>query len=269
MIAGLSGLQSMTGEPGRAPLRPGINLVDLTAGTNAALGILLAVIERQRTGRGQTVEVSLMDGAFAILGQLAGIYLNTGTVPERRSPEDLHPQIVPYGTYLTADQRYLNVCVPNNKFWATFCEAIDEPALAEDPRFATNAQRIERRAELIERIAARFRQGARDHWIDRLLSRGIPAGAVNTIDEVVKEGYLDEAGMLARLQHPVCGSLTTPGIPIRLSATPGAIRLPPPTLGEHTAALLDDARSARRHASSRPRTAARRRSPHSTKGDDR
>jgi tripartite ATP-independent transporter DctM subunit len=188
MISGLSGLQSMTGEPGRAPLRPGVNLVDLTAGTNAALGILLALVERQRTGRGQTVDVSLMDSAFAILGQLAAIYLNTGAVPQRRPPADLHPQIVPYGTYLTSDHRYLNVCVPNNKFWAAFCEAIDEPSLAADPRFATNADRVERRAELIPRLAARFREGTRDHWTDRLLARGIPAGPVNTIDEVVKDG---------------------------------------------------------------------------------
>src|SRR4029453_14734935 len=121
MVSGLSGLQSMTGEPGRAPLRPGINLVDLTAGNNAALGILLAVIDRQRTGRGQKVDVSLMDGAFPILGQLATIYLNTGTVPQRRTPEDLHGQIVPYGTFLALDDRYLNVCVPHNKFWTAFC----------------------------------------------------------------------------------------------------------------------------------------------------
>jgi crotonobetainyl-CoA:carnitine CoA-transferase CaiB-like acyl-CoA transferase len=238
MISGLSGLQSMTGEPGRAPLRPGVNLVDLTAGTNAALGILLAVIDRQRTGRGQKVDVSLMDGAFAILGQLATIYLNTGTVPQRRSPEDLHGQIVPYGTFVAQDERYLNVCVPNNKFWTAFCEAVDEPALGADPGFATNAQRIARRDELIARLAERFRTGSRDQWIERLLARGIPAGPVHTIDEVVKDGYVDEAGMLTRMNHPTCGPFVAPGIPIRLSATPGAIRLPPPTLGQHTTAVL-------------------------------
>ena len=238
MISGLSGLQSMTGEPGRAPLRPGINMVDLTAGANAALGILLAVIDRQRTGRGQKVAVSLMDGAFAILAQLAAIYLNTGTVPQRRSPEDLHGQIVPYGTFVAQDGRYLNVCVPNNKFWVAFCEALGEPALGADPDFASNAQRIVRREELIARLAARFRTGTRDQWIERLLARGIPAGPVHTLDEVVKDGYVDEAGMLTRMKHPTCGSVVVPSIPIRLSATPGAIRLPPPTLGQHTKAVL-------------------------------
>lgn len=259
MVSGLSGLQSMTGEPGRAPLRPGINLVDLTAGMNAAIGILLAVIARQRTGRGQHVGVALMDGAFALMGQLAAIYLNTGTVPARRTPEDLHPQIVPYGTFVTADDRYLNVCVPNNKFWGAFCEAIDEPGLASDPSFATNADRIERRDELIARLARRFRQGSRDHWIERLLGRGIPAGPVHTIDEVVKDGYVDEAGMLARLTHPACGPLVMPGIPIRLSTTPGAVRLAPPTLGQHTAKVLAaEARDgARRSARTSRRTRTR------------
>jgi formyl-CoA transferase/CoA:oxalate CoA-transferase len=245
MISGMSGLQSMTGEPGRAPLRPGVNLVDLTAGTNAALGILLAVIDRQRTGRGQKVDVSLMDGAFGILGQLATIYLNTGTLPQRRPPEDLHGQIVPYGTFLTQDDLYLNVCVPNNKFWAAFCEVLEEPALGADPGFATNAQRIARREELISRIAARFRTGPRDQWIERLLARGIPAGPVHTLDEVVKDGYVEEAGMLTRMNHPTCGPVVVPGIPIRLSATPGAVRLPPPTLGQHTKVVLRSPRRSR------------------------
>ncbi len=92
--------------------------------------------------------------------------------------------------------------MPNNKFWAAFCEALDEPALAADPELATNAGRIARRAELIPRLAARFRTGTRDHWIERFLARGIPAGPVHTLDEVVKDGYLDEAGMLTRMTHP-------------------------------------------------------------------
>jgi crotonobetainyl-CoA:carnitine CoA-transferase CaiB-like acyl-CoA transferase len=238
MISGMSGLQSMTGEPGRAPLRPGVNLVDLTAGTNAVMGILLALIARRASGRGQKVEVSLMDGAFAVLGQIAAIYLNTGTVPSRRSPEDLHSQIVPYGTFITADNKYLNVCVPNNKFWSAFCDALDRPAWATDPRFATNAERIANRTQFIQLLATRFREENRDAWIARLHARDIPAGPVNTIDEVIKEGYLTEVNMLAKMAHPASGPLVVPGIPIRLSDTPGAIRLPPPMLGEHNQEIL-------------------------------
>ena len=241
MISGLSGIQSMTGEPGRAPLRPGVNLVDLTAGTNAMMGILLALIARRSTGRGQKVDVSLMDGAFAVLGQMAAIYLNTGTVPGRRTPEDLHPQIVPYGTFVTADDKYLNVCVPNNKFWSAFCSALDRPTWANDPRFAANAQRIANRAELIKLLAVRFREHARDHWVKRLHASDIPAGPVNTIDEVVADAYLAEVGMIEKMAHAVCGPIVLPGIPIRLSDTPGAVRLPPPTLGEHNDAVLKPA----------------------------
>lgn len=233
LISGLCGLQSMTGEPGRAPLRPGVNLVDLTAGTNAALGILMSLIARQRTGRGQQVHVSLMDGAFAVLGQLAAIYLNAGTVPQRRSPEDLHPQIVPYGTFLTADGKYLNVCVVNNKFWNAFCTALVRPQWSSDPRFSSNAQRIANRGVLIPMLVERFREDKRDHWIERLHAADIPAGPVNTIDEVIADGYMEEVGMLSRVRHPRSGTLILPGIPVRLSGTPGSIRLPPPLLGQH------------------------------------
>ncbi|MFM9886012.1 MAG: CaiB/BaiF CoA transferase family protein [Burkholderiales bacterium] len=257
MISGVSGLQSMTGEPGRAPLRPGVNLVDLTAGTNAMMGILLALIARRSTGRGQKVDVSLMDGAFAVLGQLAAIYLNTGTVPTRRSPEDLHPQIVPYGTFMTADEKYLNVCVPNNKFWSAFCEALDRAAWATDPRFATNPERIANRAALIRMLVARFREDTRDRWIERLHARDIPAGPVNTIDEAVQDGYLTEVGMLEKIAHAACGPLVMPGIPVRLADTPGAVRLPPPLLGEHNALLIPpkSTRAAKRR--SKPSATAR------------
>ena len=225
MISGMSGLQSMTGEPGRAPLRPGVNLVDLTAGTNAMMGILLALIARRSSGRGQKVDVSLMDGAFAILGQLAAIYLNTGTVPGRRSPEDLHPQIVPYGTFMTSDDKYLNVCVPNNKFWAAFCDAIDRAEWATDARFAGNAARIANRAVFISLLSQRFREDTRERWIERLLARDIPAGPVNTIDEAIKDEYLTEVGMFERMAHAASGEVVLPGIPIRLSGTPGAVRV--------------------------------------------
>ena len=240
MISGVSGLQSMTGEPGRAPLRPGVNLVDLTAGTNAAMGILMALIARGSSGHGQKVSVSLMDGAFALLGQLAAIYLNTGNVPTRRTPEDLHPQIVPYGTFVASDGLYLNAAVVNNKFWQAFCEALERPEWIQDPRFTSNAKRIENRAELISLIAARFRENTRDAWIARLLERDVPAGPVNTIDEVIKDGYLDEAGMLVKFEHKTSGTISMPGIAIRMSSTPGAVRHAPPTLGEHNAAVLDE-----------------------------
>jgi crotonobetainyl-CoA:carnitine CoA-transferase CaiB-like acyl-CoA transferase len=224
-----------------------VNIVDLTAGANAALGILLALLERGRSGRGQRVEATLMDGAFGILGQLAAITLNTGAVPGRRPPEDLHPQIVPYGTFAAGDGRFVNVCVPSNRFWGSFCAALDLAALAADPRFATNAARIERREELTALLRDRFRTAPRDAWIERLQGAGVPAGPVATLDETLADPYVEESGLLARLAHPEYGAITLPGVAIRLSRTPGTVRTPPPTLGEHTKAVLAaPARSRRR-----------------------
>jgi len=238
MISGMSGLQSVTGEPGRAPLRPGVNMVDLSSGTNATMGILMALIARATTGLGQKVEVSLMDSIFGLLGQLAGIYLNTGTVPARRAPEDLHAQIVPYGTFLCRDGKHLNVCVPNNRFWSGLCAVLGRDQWVQDTRFATNADRIANRELLVSLLAERFREEPRDHWIELLLGRAIPAGPVNSIDEAVNDGYLAEVGMLTEMAHKVCGSLVFPGISIRLSDTPGSIRREPPMLGEHTGEIL-------------------------------
>jgi crotonobetainyl-CoA:carnitine CoA-transferase CaiB-like acyl-CoA transferase len=242
IISGASGLQSITGEPGRPPVRPGVNLVDLTAGTNAAIGILLAIIARRTTGEGQKVDVSLMDGAYAVLGQLAAIHLNTGEVPKRRPPEDLHPQITPYGTFIASDGKYLNVCAPNDRFWVALCEVLDRSEWVNDRRFSSNPERLAHRSELIALLAERFREDTRDRWIERLLERAIPAGPVYTLDEAIADGYFEEAGMLVRTQHPRCGPITTAGIPIRLSETPGGVRLPPPTLGEHTDEVLGSLR---------------------------
>ena len=238
MISGMSGLQSLTGEPDRAPLRPGVNVVDLASGTNAMMGILMALIARQTSERGQKVEVSLMDSIFGLLGQHAGIYLNTGIVTGRRPPEDLHAQIVPYGTFLCSDGKHLNVCAPNHRFWTSFCEVIGRDQWVQDERFETNAVRIVNRQALVGLIAARFREEPRDHWINMLLSRGIPCGPVNSVDEAIKDGYFAETGMLTEMTHPVCGTLALPGISIRMSDTPGSITRPPPTLGEHTEEIL-------------------------------
>ena len=238
MISGMSGLQSLTGEPGRAPLRPGVNLVDLASGTNAVMGVLMGLIARTTTGRGQKVEVSLMDSSFGLLGQLAGIYLNTGTVPQRRKPEDLHGQIVPYGTFLCSDGKHLNVCVPNNRFWAGFCTVIEREAWVHDQRFAANAERIANRELLTGLLTARFCEQPRDRWIELLLGRGVPCGPVNSLDEAIKDGYFAEVGMMAEMQHPVCGTLALPAIPIRMSETPGRITRPPPLIGEQTEEIL-------------------------------
>ena len=196
-----------------------------------------------------------MDGAYAVLGQLAAIHLNTGEVPGRRPPEDLHPQITPYGTFKASDGKYLNVCAPNDRFWIALCEVLDRREWIEDRRFKGNAERLAHRSELIALLAARFLEDTRDRWIEQLLDRAIPAGPVYTLDEAVSDGYFEEAGMLVQTQHPSCGPIRTAGIPIRLSETPGGVRLPPPTLGEHTDEVLGSVRRSARtgRAATHPR----------------
>ena len=153
----------------------------------------------------------------------------------------------PYGTFGTSDGLYLNAAVVNNKFWQAFCEALERPEWIQDPRFASNAKRIENRTELTSLVAARFRENTRDFWIARLLERDVPSGPVHTIDEVVRDGYLDDAAMLVKVEHATSGTLTMPGIPIRMSSTPGSVRLAPPTLGQHNEVVLGTSASPSKH----------------------
>ncbi len=185
-----------------------------------------------------------MDGAYALLGQLAAIHLNTGKVPTRRPPEDLHPQITPYGTFIASDGKYLNVCAPNNRFWLALCEVLDRSEWIEDRRFSSNAERLAHRGELIALLAARFREDTRDRWIARLLERDHPSRPGVHLDEV-GHGRLLRRGRHAGadVEHPTLRpDHDRPAFPIRLSETPGGVRLPPPTLGEHTDEVLGSLR---------------------------
>jgi crotonobetainyl-CoA:carnitine CoA-transferase CaiB-like acyl-CoA transferase len=235
MISGLCGLMSVTGEPDGPPIRPGVNVVDMTSGLTAAVAILAALRARERTRRGQHVGISLMGAALAMMGQAMTITLNTGQTPGRRRVDDLVAQIVPYGTYRTADGRYVNIAVPNQKLWLAFCAAIGRPDLADDPRFASNVERVKHRDAMRETLRGHFRTEPRDAWIDRLQAAGVPAGAVRDMSEVLKDPYAAESRMVVEVDHPTSGPVALPGIPIRFSATPGAVRRPPPVLGQHGA----------------------------------
>ncbi len=259
IISGMSGLMSVTGEPDRAPLRAGVNVVDMASGMNAVVGILAALRARDRTGRGQRVEISLMDSALALMGQAMTVTLNTGQTPSRRPPDDLVPQIVPYGTYEAADGQYVNLAVPNQRLWLAFCDAIGRPELAGDPRFANNADRVAHRAPLRDVLRAHFRTEPRDVWIERLQAAGVPGGPVRTMSEVLKDPYVGERGMVVTVDHPTSGRVALPGTPIRLSATPGTVRRAPPTLGEHGVGLDGIARLLRASAAPAKRHPRRRR----------
>jgi crotonobetainyl-CoA:carnitine CoA-transferase CaiB-like acyl-CoA transferase len=230
LVQAMSGLMSITGPPGGQPTKVGVALVDVLTGLYAFGGVLAAVAERDRTGRGQRVEVSLLGSALASLVNQASSYLCTGRPP--RAMGNRHPSITPYETLATAD-RPLVVAVGNDGQFARLCRVLGLPEAAADPRFATNADRVRHRDELaalLERaLAAR---GAAD-WVAALAGAGVPCGLVNDVGEAF--ALAERLGLGAVVE---AGGVPQVANPIRLAASPASYRLAPPALGEHTAEVL-------------------------------
>lgn len=235
IVQGESGVMGLTGFPDGPPLKVGIAIADLASGAMAAHGIVLALYARERTGAGQKVEVAMLDVMAGLLAFQGQLYLSIGQNPTRRGNQ--HPSIVPYEVFRAADA-YLTVGVANNALWERFCQAIDHPELIGDPRFDTEAKRVEHReilSPLLERI---FSTRPVAEWLTRLDRAGVPAGRINSVGEAMESEQLRTRGMIVPLSHPTAGPLRVVGIPIRLEETPGAITTPPPLLGEHTEEVL-------------------------------
>ena len=229
------GLMSLTGPGGGEPYRLGVAIADIVAGLLATQGILLAMLVRERSGRGQYVDISMLDSVVSLLTYQAGIYFTTGRVPERSG--NRHPSIAPYDTFAASDGT-LVLAVGNDDQWQTFCRVAGNDALASDPRFHTNAGRVHHDAALRPLLAAILCRRTRQSWIDRLVPEGVPCASVRTLDEVLTDPQVVAREMIDILDHPTAGSLRLLGVPVKLSDTPGTVRTPPPRLGEHTAAVL-------------------------------
>jgi crotonobetainyl-CoA:carnitine CoA-transferase CaiB-like acyl-CoA transferase len=230
-----AGLMSITGEPGGPAVRLGVAIADIVSGMFAAQGVAMALLARARTGLGQRVDVGMLDSTAALLTYQAAIYFATGQVPERLG--NRHPTIVPYETFDAADGEFV-LAVGNDDLWKRLCRAIDAPALADDPQYSTNRARVQNYDVLRPQIADRLRTRARAEWIARLNGEGIPCGAVKDLREVLEDPHLSARGMIEAVEHAAVGSVRVLGIPVKLSATPGAIRTAPPTLGQHTDQIL-------------------------------
>jgi len=235
IVQGESGIMDLTGFPDGPPVKVGIAIADLASGAMAAHGIVLALYARERTGAGQRVEVAMLDVMAGLLAFQGQLYLSTGQNPTRRGNQ--HPSIVPYEVFRAADA-FLTVGVANNALWERFCQAIDHPELAVDPRFDTEAKRVEHREILSPLLQAIFAGRPAAEWLERLDRAGVPAGRINSVGDLLESEQLTTRGMLVPLHHPTAGPLRVVGIPIRLGATPGAITAPPPVLGEHTEEVL-------------------------------
>ena len=235
IVQGESGIMDLTGFPDGPPVKVGNSIADLVAGLSAAHGIVLALLARTRTKRGQKVEIAMLDVMASLLTYQAGIYFGTGQRPARKGNE--HPSIVPYEVFRAADA-YLTLGVANNSLWRQCCTALDRPELASDPRFDTEARRVEHRATLVPLLNEILATRDADEWLKRLEAAGVPAGRIKTVAEVCESAHLKARGMIVRLPHPAAGTVTLMGVPVRLGATPGAATMPPPRLGEHTDLVL-------------------------------
>jgi crotonobetainyl-CoA:carnitine CoA-transferase CaiB-like acyl-CoA transferase len=232
-----SGMISVTGEEGGRGVRCGVSVADLTAGMYAAYGIMIALHARARTGRGQQIDVSMLEGQLSLLQTMVCAYLADGQVPGPMGTA--YKALLPYQTFRTGS-RDLALAVGSEKLWKDFCPLVGAPEMATDPRWHTNAARGRNRASLIARLQEIFLTKTYEEWEAILVPAGIPMGAINTIDDVVRHPQVAARGVLVECEHPTAGKTRVVGPAVKLSDTPGAVRRPAPLLGEHTATVLRD-----------------------------
>ena len=230
-----SGMISVTGPVGGPGVRAGVSIADISAGMFAAFAIVTALHAREKTGRGQFVDVSMLEGQLSVLQGVVGAYLADGIVPEPWGTA--YAALLPYQTFRTRT-RDLALGVGNDKLWRTFCPLMGLDGLMTDPRFATNSARVANRQALIDALQAVFLTKTYEEWEAILMSGGIPVGAINTIDRVVAHPQVIARGALVECEHPIAGKVRVVGPPARLSETPAGVRRPAPRLGEHTDQVL-------------------------------
>jgi crotonobetainyl-CoA:carnitine CoA-transferase CaiB-like acyl-CoA transferase len=236
IIQGMSGIMGITGEEGRPPVRVGVAIADLSAGMYAAIAILSAIIARGKSGKGQWIDISLLDSAVTLLVHDAANYFVTGVPPKRMG--SAHPNIAPYQCFRAADGKYLVLAVANDEIWKRFCRAIGLERLIHDPEFATNGKRVQNREKLVSLLSEVFLTKERDEWIRIFAEAEVPCGPVNTIDEVFQDPQILERNMLIEIKHPKTDKLRQIGIPIKFSDTQLQVKSPPPLLGQHTEDVL-------------------------------
>ncbi|GIK41072.1 MAG: CoA transferase [Chloroflexota bacterium] len=232
---GEAGLMSVTGEPDGEPMRYPIPIADITTGLYSTIGILAALLARERTGQGQVLDMTLMESQSAWLTMLASSLLNGGQQPQRLG--NIHPNIVPYQVFQARD-KYIILAVGTEKLWQAFCDALGLEHLKNDPRFATNKDRNQNRSELIPILDELFSTQPAGYWLEKLKDTGIPNGPINTIADTLAHPQHRARHFIVDLQHPLIGPVKSMGNPVNLSATPVSYRLAPPTLGQHTGEVL-------------------------------
>ena len=241
IVQGMGGFMSLTGErddlPGGGPQKAGVAISDLMTGMYATVAVLAALAHRDRTGEGQYIDMALLDVQVAMLANMNTNYLASGEAPKRWG--NAHPNIVPYQTFQAANG-WIIVAVGNDGQFRRFVDAGGMPELADDPRFATNPQRVANRDVLVPILAEMVKRFGKGEWIDKLEAAGVPCGPINSLDEVFDNEQVQARGLRVDLPHPSAGTVKLVGSPVKMSATPPKAASHPPLLGEHTGAVLRD-----------------------------
>ena len=237
MMQAEAGLMSITGEADGPPFRLGVAIGDIATGMIAVQGILAALLARERTGRGQRVDIAMLDAVTALLTYQASSAFATGETPQRMG--NRHPSIAPYDTFSTSDGDFV-LSVGNDDQFRRLAEVLKRPALASDPRFLANADRVRHYDALRAEIAGLLAEWKRSDLLSALTAAGVPVGAVRSITEALADPQLAAREMIVPLEHATAGPIHVLGSPIKLSDTPAAVRTAPPTLGQHTRSILTD-----------------------------
>lgn len=235
IVQATGGLMAITGDADGEPSKVGVAIVDLTTGMLATNAILAALYHRERTGAGQHIDISLLESQVAWLANVGSAYLVTGEEPQRYG--NAHATIVPYQTFHASD-RVFALAVGNDGQWQSLCRLLDRADLANDPRFASNPERVKQRSTLVQLLDDHFATNTADHWVEMIQAAGIPVGAVRSIGQVLNDPQVLARDMVVTVHHPTIGDLKLLGIPFKFSVTPATIRRPPPLLGEHTAEIM-------------------------------
>jgi len=235
IVQGESGIMSVNGEPDGLPVKVGVPVGDLIASLYAVSGILYAILMRNRTGKGQHIEISLLDCLVSLLALPASIYVATGNNPPRTG--NGHPGFNPYDLYPTKDG-YINIACGNDSLWKKFCDATGLESYKEDPRFLTLKDRKINRSELQEIVKEALKKKTTDEWVKIFSEYDIPNGRIRTIKEVFANDELKKRMMIAKMWHPVAGDFEYMGNPVKMSSQTEIKNSPPPLLGEHTAQIL-------------------------------
>jgi formyl-CoA transferase len=231
----MGGIMSITGDVEGMPMKVGVPIVDLTTGMFAAVAILAALRVKERTGRGQRIDMALLDSQIAWLGNVASNYLIGGT-PARRLG-NAHPNITPYEVFPTRDG-HVALAVGNDGQWRRFCQVAGAPHLADHVDFKTNADRVRNREKLVPVMSDLMAKHTSQEWMDLLRKDEIPCGPIQTVDRALQDPQVLARGMVLETQHPTAGPIRLVGSPLKLAETPPEVRVPPPTLGQHTEEVL-------------------------------